>query len=195
MAARIKRKHKRLSRFFLPRGMDFKNLYDGYLENVASLLNNRPRKCLGLKSPIEVYCCTCNYNLPPYPLPINSVIADNHILAVAFSVIKAFIRMTEYFNIITQIVSRMHTGCQGNLNPVFFKFNSSVTDFFQYLFKPGNCLKFLCIRHVKNKFFSTPAHGNIFFFYAFFNNPGYSLQNLIPCFMPVSIIYLFIRSA
>ena len=37
-------------RFFLPRGMDFRNLEDGYLETVVSLLNNRPRKCLGLKS-------------------------------------------------------------------------------------------------------------------------------------------------
>lgn len=45
-------------RFFLPRGMDFRNLDDGYLENVVSFLNNRPRKCLGLKSPHEVYCCT-----------------------------------------------------------------------------------------------------------------------------------------
>lgn len=45
-------------RFFLPRGMDFRNLDDDYLEAVVSLLNNRPRKCLGLKSPIEVYCCT-----------------------------------------------------------------------------------------------------------------------------------------
>jgi IS30 family transposase len=45
-------------RFFLPRGMDFRNLNDGYLESVVSLLNNRPRKCLGLKSPNEVYCCT-----------------------------------------------------------------------------------------------------------------------------------------
>ena len=45
-------------RFFLPRGMDFRNLDDGYLEAVVSLLNNRPRKCLGLKTPHEVYCCT-----------------------------------------------------------------------------------------------------------------------------------------
>ena len=45
-------------RFFLPRGMDFRNLDDDYIEAVVSLLNNRPRKCLGLKSPIEVYCCT-----------------------------------------------------------------------------------------------------------------------------------------
>ena len=45
-------------RFFLPRGMDFSNLDDDYLEAVVSLLNNRPRKCLGLKTPIEVYCCT-----------------------------------------------------------------------------------------------------------------------------------------
>ena len=45
-------------RFFLPRGMDFRNLEDGYLETVVSLLNNRPRKCLGLKSPHDVFCCT-----------------------------------------------------------------------------------------------------------------------------------------
>ena len=45
-------------RFFLPRGMDFRNLEDGHLETVVSLLNNRPRKCLGLKSPYEVFCCS-----------------------------------------------------------------------------------------------------------------------------------------
>ena len=45
-------------RFFLPRGMDFRNLEGGYLETVLSLLNNRPRKCLGVKSPHEVFCCT-----------------------------------------------------------------------------------------------------------------------------------------
>ena len=45
-------------RFFLPRGMDFRNLEDGYLETDVSLLNNRPRKCLGLKSPHKVFCCT-----------------------------------------------------------------------------------------------------------------------------------------
>ena len=44
-------------RFFLPRGMDFRNLEDGYLETVVSLLNNRPRKCLGVKSPHEVFYC------------------------------------------------------------------------------------------------------------------------------------------
>ena len=45
-------------RFFLPRGMDFRNLEDDYLETVLSLLNNSPRKCLGLKSLHEVFCCT-----------------------------------------------------------------------------------------------------------------------------------------
>ena len=42
----------------LPRSMDFRNLKDGYLETADSLLNNRPKKCLGLKSPYEVLCCT-----------------------------------------------------------------------------------------------------------------------------------------
>ena len=45
-------------RFFLTRGMDFRNLEDGYLETVVSLLNDRPGKCLGLKSPHEFFCCT-----------------------------------------------------------------------------------------------------------------------------------------
>ncbi|WP_261793774.1 IS30 family transposase [Treponema pectinovorum] len=44
--------------FFLPRGMDFRNLEDGYLETVVSLLNNRPKKCLGLKSSYAVFYCT-----------------------------------------------------------------------------------------------------------------------------------------
>lgn len=45
-------------RFFFPRGMDFRILDEKYLETVVSLINNRPRKCLGLKSPYEVFCCT-----------------------------------------------------------------------------------------------------------------------------------------
>lgn len=45
-------------RFFLPRGMDFRKLDDDYLESIVYILNNRPRKCLGLKTPYEVFCCT-----------------------------------------------------------------------------------------------------------------------------------------
>ena len=45
-------------RFFFPRGMDFRILDEEYLDVVVSLINNRPRKCLDLKSPYEVFCCT-----------------------------------------------------------------------------------------------------------------------------------------
>lgn len=42
-----------LLRFFFPRGTDFRNLSQTQLDSVISLINNRPRKCLGYLSPIE----------------------------------------------------------------------------------------------------------------------------------------------
>ena len=42
-----------------------------YLDVVVSLINNRPRKCLDLKSPYEVFCCTWHYNLPRCSPPKN----------------------------------------------------------------------------------------------------------------------------
>lgn len=42
-----------LIRFFFPRGTDFRNLPQERLDAVVSLINNRPRKCLGYLSPIE----------------------------------------------------------------------------------------------------------------------------------------------
>lgn len=42
-----------LIRFFFPRGTDFRNLPQEQLDAVVSLINNRPRKCLGYLSPIE----------------------------------------------------------------------------------------------------------------------------------------------
>ena len=42
-----------LIRFFFPRGTDFRNLPQEQLDSVVSLINNRPRKCLGYLSPIE----------------------------------------------------------------------------------------------------------------------------------------------
>ena len=42
-----------LIRFFFPRGTDFRNLPQVQLDSVVSLINNRPRKCLGYLSPIE----------------------------------------------------------------------------------------------------------------------------------------------
>ena len=42
-----------LIRFFFPRGTDFRNLPQEQLDSVISLINNRPRKCLGYLSPIE----------------------------------------------------------------------------------------------------------------------------------------------
>ncbi len=42
-----------LIRFFFPKGTDFTKVTDEQVEAVLELINNRPRKCLGLLSPIE----------------------------------------------------------------------------------------------------------------------------------------------
>jgi len=50
-----------LVRFFYPKGTDFHAVPPEELDNVLSLINNRPRKCLGWLSPIEFIskkCCT-----------------------------------------------------------------------------------------------------------------------------------------
>ena len=38
-------------RFFFPRGMDLRSVSDDHLASAVSLINDRPRKCLGLRSP------------------------------------------------------------------------------------------------------------------------------------------------
>lgn len=42
-----------LIRFFFPRGTNFNNVSEDYLQSVVDLINNRPRKCLNLLSPIQ----------------------------------------------------------------------------------------------------------------------------------------------
>ena len=42
-------------RFFFPKGYDFRFLSDEELQEVVDLINNRPRKCLGWKTPKEVF--------------------------------------------------------------------------------------------------------------------------------------------
>ncbi len=42
-------------RFFFPKGTDFHAVTDEELERVVYLINTRPRKCLGWKSPYEVF--------------------------------------------------------------------------------------------------------------------------------------------
>jgi len=42
-------------RFFFPKGYDFRQLTQAQLDVVVDLINNRPRKCLGWKSPKEIY--------------------------------------------------------------------------------------------------------------------------------------------
>lgn len=44
-----------LLRFFFPKGCDFHAVSDRQLQFVVSLLNSRPRKCLGWKTPQEVF--------------------------------------------------------------------------------------------------------------------------------------------
>lgn len=44
----------RLIRWYLPKGTDFSKIMDEEVAHIESLLNNRPRKCLGYKTPLEV---------------------------------------------------------------------------------------------------------------------------------------------
>lgn len=44
-----------LLRFFFPKGFDFRAISDEDFNEVVDLLNHRPRKCLGWKSPAEVF--------------------------------------------------------------------------------------------------------------------------------------------
>jgi IS30 family transposase len=50
-----------LLRFFFPKGTDFLKVSAQEVKDVLSLINNRPRKCLGWLSPAEIMfskCCT-----------------------------------------------------------------------------------------------------------------------------------------
>jgi IS30 family transposase len=42
-----------LVRWYLPKGTDFRNISDDEIVRIESLINNRPRKCLGYKTPLE----------------------------------------------------------------------------------------------------------------------------------------------
>ena len=44
-----------LLRFFFPKGCDFRLVTQTLLDQVVSLINNRPRKCLGWRTPAEVF--------------------------------------------------------------------------------------------------------------------------------------------
>ena len=43
-----------LVRWYLPKGTDFRNISAEQIAHIESLINNRPRKCLGFRTPIEV---------------------------------------------------------------------------------------------------------------------------------------------
>ncbi len=43
-----------LIRWYLPKGTDFSKITDKQIAQIESLINNRPRKCLGFRTPIEV---------------------------------------------------------------------------------------------------------------------------------------------
>jgi IS30 family transposase len=38
----------------LPKGTDFSKISEEQIAQIESLINNRPRKCLGFKTPLEV---------------------------------------------------------------------------------------------------------------------------------------------
>jgi IS30 family transposase len=41
-------------RWYLPKGSDFSKISNELIAHIESLINNRPRKCLGFKAPLEV---------------------------------------------------------------------------------------------------------------------------------------------
>lgn len=43
-----------LVRWYLPKGTDFSNISHQQVSHIENLINNRPRKCLGFKTPLEV---------------------------------------------------------------------------------------------------------------------------------------------
>ena len=43
-----------LVRWYFPKGTDFSKITDKQVAEVESLINNRPMKCLGYKTPLEV---------------------------------------------------------------------------------------------------------------------------------------------
>jgi IS30 family transposase len=43
-----------LVRWYLPKGTDFSKITDEQIKQIESLINNRPRKCLGYRTPLEV---------------------------------------------------------------------------------------------------------------------------------------------
>ena len=58
-----------LIRQYLPKGCDFDAVSDEYLARIMARLNHRPRKCLAMKTPYEVFfgkshCCTSEFNPP-----------------------------------------------------------------------------------------------------------------------------------
>lgn len=45
-------------RFWFPKGFDFRSVTQKEVDRAVAFINNRPRKCLGDKTPYEVFCCT-----------------------------------------------------------------------------------------------------------------------------------------
>ena len=48
-----------LLRFFFPKGFDFRTITQSVVDEVVNLINNRPRKCLGWRTPAEVFFEEC----------------------------------------------------------------------------------------------------------------------------------------
>ena len=48
-----------LFRFFFPKGFNFLSITQEIVDQVVNLINNRLRKCLGWRSPAEVFLAEC----------------------------------------------------------------------------------------------------------------------------------------
>lgn len=49
-----------LLRYYFPKGTDFRRISDAKLARAVEKLNHRPRKCLGYRTPHEVFCEACD---------------------------------------------------------------------------------------------------------------------------------------
>lgn len=49
-----------LLRYYFPKGTDFRRVSDAKLAKTVARLNNRPRKCLGYRTPHEIFSEACN---------------------------------------------------------------------------------------------------------------------------------------